>query len=158
MYLWRISWYVQYTRLSVYTWYIMIHNVYFSKQWYVQRKPLVSKESVLLSNYTDVLSIYVEKAATKNTGHDKYAQYSVLMPSFGLSGKSADVERKLEFTAESELQNIGRLIATTCVFGFRMCSIYEWLSVHVLRCIFWIGCACFTDMHVIICVCVFMLI
>lgn len=84
----------------------------------------MSKESVLLSNYTDVLSIYVEKAATKNTGHDKYAQYSVLMPSFGLSGKSADVERKLEFTAESELQNIGRLIATTCVFGFRMYSIY----------------------------------
>ena len=32
------------------------------------------QESVLLSNYTDVLSIYVEKAATKNTGHDKYAQ------------------------------------------------------------------------------------
>lgn len=58
------------------------------------------QESVLLSNYTDVLSIYVEKAATKNTGHDKYAQYSVLMPSFGLSGKSADVERKLEFTAD----------------------------------------------------------
>ncbi len=78
----------------------------------------MSKESVLLSNYTDVLSIYVEKAATKNTGHDKYAQYSVLMPSFGLSGKSADVERKLEFTAEAELQNIGRLIATTCMFGF----------------------------------------
>ncbi|CAJ1383624.1 unnamed protein product [Effrenium voratum] len=58
------------------------------------------QESVLLSNYTDVLSIYVEKAATKNTGHDKYAQYSVLMPSFGLSGKGADVERKLEFTED----------------------------------------------------------
>ena len=54
----------------------------------------------MLSNYTDVLSIYVEKAATKNTGHDKYAQYSVLMPSFGLSGKGADVERKLEFTED----------------------------------------------------------
>jgi hypothetical protein len=39
--------------------------------------PLFLQESVLLSNYTDVLSIYVEKAATKNTGHDKYAQYSV---------------------------------------------------------------------------------
>lgn len=50
-----------------------------------------------------MLSIYVEKAATKNTGHDKYAQYSVLMPSFGLSGKGADVERKLEFTAETWL-------------------------------------------------------
>ncbi|CAJ1354946.1 unnamed protein product [Effrenium voratum] len=58
------------------------------------------QESVLLSNYTDVLSIYVEKAATKNTGHDKYAQYSVLMPSFGLSGKGAEVERKLEFTPD----------------------------------------------------------
>jgi len=58
------------------------------------------QESVLLSNYSDIISIYVEKAATKNTGHDKYAQFSVLMPSFGLSGKGADVERQLEFTPE----------------------------------------------------------
>jgi len=58
------------------------------------------KDSVLLSNYNDILRIYVEKAATKNTGHDKYAHFSVLMPSYGLSGKSADVERKLEFTPE----------------------------------------------------------
>merc|ERR1712051_600350 len=58
------------------------------------------QESVLLSNHQDVLRIYVEKAATKNTGHDKYAHYSVLMPSFGLSGKAADVEKKLEFTPE----------------------------------------------------------
>ena len=58
------------------------------------------QDSVLLSNYSDILRIYVEKAATKNTGHDKYAQFSVLMPSYGLSGPSADVERKLEFTPE----------------------------------------------------------
>merc|ERR1711972_49420 len=58
------------------------------------------QQSVLLSNFDDILRIYVEKAATKNTGHDKYAHYSVLMPSYGLSGKSADVERKLEFTPE----------------------------------------------------------
>lgn len=58
------------------------------------------QESVLLSNRKEILRIYVEKAATKNTGHDKYAHYSVLMPSYGLSGKAADVERKLEFTPE----------------------------------------------------------
>jgi transketolase len=58
------------------------------------------QDSVLLSNYNDVLRIYVEKAATKNTGHDKYAHFSVLMPSFGLSGKAADVEEKLEFTPD----------------------------------------------------------
>jgi len=56
--------------------------------------------SVLLSNYNDILRIFVEKASTKNTGHDKYAHFSVLMPSYGLSGKAADVERKLEFTPE----------------------------------------------------------
>jgi len=58
------------------------------------------QDSVLLSNYQDILRIYVEKASTKNTGHDKYAHYSVLMPSYGLSGNSADVEKKLEFTPE----------------------------------------------------------
>lgn len=58
------------------------------------------QDSVLLSNYDDILRIYVEKAATKNTGHDKYAHFSVLMPSYGLSGKAADVEQKLEFTAD----------------------------------------------------------
>lgn len=58
------------------------------------------QDSVLLSNYNDILRIYVEKASTKNTGHDKYAHFSVLMPSFGLSGKAADVEKKLEFTPE----------------------------------------------------------
>jgi len=58
------------------------------------------QDSVLLSNYDDILRIYVEKAATKNTGHDKYAHFSVLMPSYGLSGKAADVERKLEFTPD----------------------------------------------------------
>merc|ERR1719420_371644 len=56
------------------------------------------QDSVLLSNYDDILRIYVEKAATKNTGHDKYAHFSVLMPSYGLSGEAADVEQKLEFT------------------------------------------------------------
>lgn len=58
------------------------------------------QDSVLLSNYDDILRIYVEKAATKNTGHDKYANFSVLMPSYGLSGKGADVEKKLEFTPD----------------------------------------------------------
>merc|ERR1719311_323016 len=58
------------------------------------------QDSVLLSNYRDILRIYVEKAATKNTGHDKYAHFSVLMPSYGLSGKAADVEQKLEFTPD----------------------------------------------------------
>jgi transketolase len=58
------------------------------------------QESVLLSNYNDILRIYIEKAATKNTGHAKYAHFSVLMPSYGLSGKAGDVERKLEFTPE----------------------------------------------------------
>jgi len=58
------------------------------------------QDSVLCSNYKEILRIYVEKAATKNTGHDKYAHQSVLMPSYGLSGKAADVERKLEFTPE----------------------------------------------------------
>lgn len=58
------------------------------------------QDSILLSNYTDILRIYVEKAATKNTGHDKYAHYSVVMPSFGLSGTGAEVERKLEFTPD----------------------------------------------------------
>ncbi|CAK0820587.1 unnamed protein product, partial [Prorocentrum cordatum] len=42
------------------------------------------QDSVLLSNYRDILRIYVEKAATKNTGHDKYAHFS----------------EKLEFTPE----------------------------------------------------------
>eukprot|EP00931_Biecheleriopsis_adriatica_P083317 TRINITY_DN568_c0_g1_i1.p1 TRINITY_DN568_c0_g1~~TRINITY_DN568_c0_g1_i1.p1 ORF type:complete len:861 (-),score=166.98 TRINITY_DN568_c0_g1_i1:197-2779(-) len=58
------------------------------------------QDSVLLSNYNDILRIYVEKASTRNTGHDKYAHFSVLMPSYGLSGKSADVEKKLQFTPE----------------------------------------------------------
>lgn len=58
------------------------------------------QDDVLLSSCDDILRIYVEKAATKNTGHDKYAHYSVVMPSYGLSGKAADVERKLEFTAD----------------------------------------------------------
>eukprot|EP00440_Ansanella_granifera_P033818 gb/GFBE01036691.1/.p1 GENE.gb/GFBE01036691.1/~~gb/GFBE01036691.1/.p1 ORF type:complete len:854 (+),score=201.88 gb/GFBE01036691.1/:1-2562(+) len=58
------------------------------------------QDSVLLSNYNDILRIYVEKASTKNTGHDKYAHFSVLMPSYGLSGKGSDVEKKLEFTPE----------------------------------------------------------
>jgi len=58
------------------------------------------QDSVLCSNYREILRIYVEKAATKNTGHDKYAHMSVLMPSYGLSGKAADVEKKLEFTPE----------------------------------------------------------
>ncbi|CAE8594869.1 unnamed protein product [Polarella glacialis] len=58
------------------------------------------QDSVLLSNFNDILRIYVEKCATKNTGHDKYAHLSVLMPSFGLSGTAADVEKKLEFTPE----------------------------------------------------------
>mmetsp|Transcript_15519 Transcript_15519/g.30018 ORF Transcript_15519/g.30018 Transcript_15519/m.30018 type:complete len:864 (+) Transcript_15519:60-2651(+) len=58
------------------------------------------QDAVLLSNFSNVLRIYVEKAATKNTGHDKYAHISVLMPSYGLSGKGADVERKLEFTPD----------------------------------------------------------
>eukprot|EP00932_Pfiesteria_piscicida_P001378 SRR837773.11343.p1 GENE.SRR837773.11343~~SRR837773.11343.p1 ORF type:complete len:657 (+),score=252.06 SRR837773.11343:170-1972(+) len=58
------------------------------------------QDSVLCSNYKEILRIYVEKAATKNTGHDKYAHMSVLMPSYGLSGKAADVEKKLEFTPE----------------------------------------------------------
>merc|ERR1719272_2706698 len=58
------------------------------------------QDSVLLSNYTDILRIYVEKAATKNTGHDKYAHFSVVMPSYGLSGTGAEVERKLEFTPD----------------------------------------------------------
>jgi len=58
------------------------------------------QDSVLLSNCDDILRIYVEKAATKNTGHDKYAHLSVLMPFYGLSGKGADVERLLEFTPD----------------------------------------------------------
>jgi transketolase len=58
------------------------------------------QESVLLSNYKDILRIYIEKAATKNTGHAKYAHFSVLMPSYGLSGKAVDVEQTLEFTPE----------------------------------------------------------
>jgi transketolase len=58
------------------------------------------QDSVLLSNCDDILRIYVEKAATKNTGHDKYAHFSVLMPSYGLSGKAPDVEKKLEFTPD----------------------------------------------------------
>jgi len=58
------------------------------------------QDNVLCSKYQKILRIYVEKAATKNTGHDKYAHMSVLMPSYGLSGKAADVERKLEFTPE----------------------------------------------------------
>merc|ERR1712178_117216 len=58
------------------------------------------QDSVLLSNHENIIRIYVEKAATKNTGHDKYANFSVLMPSYGLSGKGADVEKALEFTPE----------------------------------------------------------
>merc|ERR1719356_2216471 len=58
------------------------------------------QDSVLLSDYSDILRIYVEKASTKNTGHDKYAHFSVLMPSYGLSGTSAEVEKQLEFTPE----------------------------------------------------------
>mmetsp|Transcript_80297 Transcript_80297/g.231959 ORF Transcript_80297/g.231959 Transcript_80297/m.231959 type:complete len:864 (+) Transcript_80297:127-2718(+) len=58
------------------------------------------QDTVLCSNYREVLRIYVEKAATRNTGHDKYAHFHVLMSSFGLSGKAADVESKLEFTPE----------------------------------------------------------
>jgi len=58
------------------------------------------QDSVLLSNNNSILRIFVERAATKNTGHDKYAHFSILMPSFGLSGKAADVERKLEFTPD----------------------------------------------------------
>jgi len=58
------------------------------------------QDSVLLSNYNDILRIYIEKAATKNTGHDKYAHFAVLMPSFGLSGTGAEVEQKLEFTPD----------------------------------------------------------
>jgi len=58
------------------------------------------QDSVLLSNFNDILRIYVEKAATKNTGHDKYAHFSILMPSYGLSGKAKDVEKILEFTPE----------------------------------------------------------
>eukprot|EP00929_Paragymnodinium_shiwhaense_P103980 TRINITY_DN678_c0_g1_i5.p1 TRINITY_DN678_c0_g1~~TRINITY_DN678_c0_g1_i5.p1 ORF type:complete len:982 (-),score=266.98 TRINITY_DN678_c0_g1_i5:102-2993(-) len=58
------------------------------------------QDSVLLSHYNDILRVYVEKAATKNTGHDKYAHFSVLMSSYGLSGKASEVERKLEFTPD----------------------------------------------------------
>jgi len=58
------------------------------------------QDSVLLSSQKDVMRIYVEKAATKNTGHEKYAHRSIVMSSFGISGKAADVERKLEFTPE----------------------------------------------------------
>merc|ERR1712154_218819 len=58
------------------------------------------QDSVLLSNCKEVLRVYVEKAATRNTGHDKYAHSSVLMTSYGMSGKAADVEEKLEFTPE----------------------------------------------------------
>merc|ERR1711912_210766 len=58
------------------------------------------QDSVLLSNHDNILRIYVEKAATKNTGHDKYAHFSVVMPSYGLSGKGPEVEKKLEFTPE----------------------------------------------------------
>jgi len=78
------------------------------------------QDSVLLSNYNDILRIYVEKASTRNTGHDKYAHFSVLMPSYGLSGKGSDVEKKLEFTPEfvaakvwsSWIQRGRRLITT----------------------------------------------
>jgi len=58
------------------------------------------QDSVLLSNHDNILRIYVEKAATKNTGHDKYAHFSVVMPSYGLSGKGPEVEKKLEFTPD----------------------------------------------------------
>ena len=68
-------------------WYTMIWYiiVIYSPPYHYHIRPiftvlfLIWQESVLLSNYTDVLSIYVEKAATKNTGHDKYAQYSVAL-------------------------------------------------------------------------------
>merc|ERR1711988_938529 len=58
------------------------------------------QDSALLSNHDNILRIYVEKAATKNTGHDKYAHFSVVMPGYGLSGKGPEVEKKLEFTPE----------------------------------------------------------
>jgi len=58
------------------------------------------QESVLLSNHDNILRVYIEKAATKNTGHDKYANYPIVMSSYGLSGKAADVEKKFEFTPE----------------------------------------------------------
>jgi transketolase len=58
------------------------------------------QDSVLLSNYNDILRIFVEKCSTKNTGHSKYAHFSVVMPSYGLSGPAAEVEEKLEFTPE----------------------------------------------------------
>merc|ERR1712203_1327685 len=58
------------------------------------------QDSVLLSNHADILRVYVEKASSKNTGHDKYAHFSVVMSSYGLSGPGAEVERKLEFTPE----------------------------------------------------------
>merc|ERR1712129_639497 len=38
------------------------------------------QDSVLLSNHREVFRVFVEKAATRNTGHDKYAHVSVLMP------------------------------------------------------------------------------
>jgi len=58
------------------------------------------QDSVLLSNYADVLRIFVEKCSTKNTGHSRYAHFSVVMPSYGLSGPAVEVENKLEFTPE----------------------------------------------------------
>merc|ERR1712232_1449944 len=38
------------------------------------------KDSVLFSNHANVLRVYVEKAATANTGHEKYAHLSIVMP------------------------------------------------------------------------------
>jgi len=58
------------------------------------------QDSVLLSNHREVFRVFVEKAATRNTGHDKYAHLSVLMTSYGMSGRAADVEEKMEFTPE----------------------------------------------------------
>jgi len=63
------------------------------------------QDSVLCVGH-DVLRLYVEKAATRNTGHDKYAQLSILVPSYGLSGKAADVESHLGFTPEHVAEKV----------------------------------------------------
>lgn len=59
------------------------------------------KESVLLTNHSNVLRIFVEKAATARTGHEKYAHHVVVMQTYGMSGKAADVEAKFGFTPEN---------------------------------------------------------
>jgi len=58
------------------------------------------QDSVLLSNHKEVFRAYVEKAATRNTGHQKYADMAILMESFGMSGKAVDVEEKMQFTPQ----------------------------------------------------------